>query len=165
MNTYFTNCNTAEELKKEYRRLAKQLHPDNSKTGNAEEFKKMQAEFEKRFDSVGSVHKNAAGETYEKETTETAHEFMDLIEKLLHMDGVNVELCGSWIWLTGNTREHKDAIKALGFKWSKNKSAWYFHREPYRKHGKKQHSLDDIRAMYNNINFGTGHGAADVATA
>lgn len=44
---YFTNCKTAEELKKEYLELCKQLHPDNA--GNAEDFKKMQDEFSKPF--------------------------------------------------------------------------------------------------------------------
>ena len=31
--TYFENCKTAEELRKEFHRLAKELHPDNG--GNA----------------------------------------------------------------------------------------------------------------------------------
>ena len=72
------------------------------------------------------------GETYEKETTETAREFMDLINKLLKM-GIDVELCGSWIWCSGNTKAVKEDLKSLGFKWSHNKAAWYYHRDPYRK--------------------------------
>ena len=28
MTTYFTNCKTAEEAKQEYKRLARELHPD-----------------------------------------------------------------------------------------------------------------------------------------
>ena len=37
---YFTNCKTKKKKKKEYRRLAKQLHPDLG--GDTEEFKVMQ---------------------------------------------------------------------------------------------------------------------------
>ena len=47
---YFTNCKTAEELRKEFHRLAKELHPDNG--GNAEDFKAMKAEFEKALETV-----------------------------------------------------------------------------------------------------------------
>ena len=49
---YFTNCKTAEELRKEFHKLAKQLHPDNG--GNAEDFKAMKAEFEKAWETVGT---------------------------------------------------------------------------------------------------------------
>ena len=40
---YFTNITTPEELKKQFRTLATKLHPDRG--GNAEEFKKMMAEY------------------------------------------------------------------------------------------------------------------------
>ena len=79
--TYFENCKTAEELRKEFHRLAKELHPDNG--GNAEDFKAMKAEFEKAWETVGNTYKNAEGETYQKkEQTMTAPEFESIIEKL-----------------------------------------------------------------------------------
>ena len=149
---YFTNCKTAEELKKEYRELCKQLHPDNA--GNAEDFKKMQDEFSKVWERLKNVHVNKDGEQYEKETEETATEFMDIIENLIKMNGVDFELCGSWFWIYGDTKPYKEKLKELGGRWSKNKKAWYIHREPYRRyHGKKEYSLDDIREMYGSTKF------------
>ena len=74
---YFKNCHTAEELKKEYRKLAMKLHPDIG--GDGEEFKAMQAEFEKLWERLKNVHQNAKGETYTKTsdtTTETPQEFI-----------------------------------------------------------------------------------------
>ena len=154
MTKYFENCKTAEELKKEYKKVAKMLHPDmNPGKDTEEEFKAMQNEFEKAFELLKNVHINKDGEQYEKETTETANEFMDQINKLLHFPGVEVELCGSWLWVTGDTKAVKDELKAMGFKWSRNKVAWYFHREPYRKHSKRNISLDEIREMYGSKSF------------
>ena len=28
--------------------------------------------------------------------------------------GINVELCGLWVWLTGETKAHREEIKAIG---------------------------------------------------
>lgn len=161
MTKYFTDCRTAEELKKAYREAARKLHPDsNPGKDTTEDFKIMQAEFEKAWERLKNVHVNKDGETYEKETTETAGEFMDLINKLLNIPGIEVELCGSWIWITGNTKAVKDELKTYGFKFSRNKLAWYYHREPYHKHGNKKMTLDDIRGMYGSKHF-TGTSTPD----
>ena len=91
---YFTNCKTAEQLRKEFHRLAKELHPDNG--GNAEDFKTMKAEFEKAWETVGNTYKNAEGETYQKkEQTMTAPEFESIIEKLIHWTDCKIEIIGS----------------------------------------------------------------------
>ena len=143
---YFTECRTAEELKKSYKEWAKRLHPDNG--GNTEEFQRMQVEFSDMWDRLKDIHMNAEGETYTKETTETAGEFMDIIEILIRLDGVQTEICGKWIWCSGNTRQHKDTLKRLGFRWSNNKEAWYYHKESYRRRHDREYSLNEIRGMY-----------------
>lgn len=139
---------TLEDLKKQYKRLALKHHPDVG--GNTEDMKQINDEYERLFVRLKDTHKNAEGEFYTAwtETTETATEFMDIIEKLIHMDGIEIEVCGSWLWVTGNTKEHKDELKALTFKWSSNKQAWYFHRDGYRKRSKKSLTLDEIRGFY-----------------
>ena len=143
---YFTNCKTAEELKKEYRKLAKQLHP--ALGGHTEEFKIMQNEYEIMWERFKNIHTNSNGETYTKETTETPQEFINIINVLTSLNDIYVEICGSWIWVSGNTKEHKEILKNLKFRYAHKKQAWYYHTEPYRKKGKRELTLDEIRDMF-----------------
>ena len=143
---YFTNCKTAEELKKEYRTLAKKLHPDLG--GDTEEFKIMQNEFEAMWERLKNVHTNSKGETYTKETTETPKEFIHITDVLTKLNRIEVEICGSWIWVSGNTKEHKEVLKSLKFRYANKKQAWYFHTEPYKKKSKRELTLDEIRDMF-----------------
>lgn len=143
---YLKGITTLEELKKEYRKWALKLHPDHG--GSTEEMQKLNAEYEYLFDRVKDIHKTKEGKTYEKHTNEKPYEFMDLIEKLLRMDGVHIEVIGCFVWLSGNTKVYKDAIKELGFKWHSTKKMWYLAPEWYVKYNRKKYTMDEIRGMY-----------------
>lgn len=140
---WFTDCHTCEDVKQTYKRLAKQLHPDCG--GDAESFKAMSAEYERAFEAFKNIHTNAEGETYEKESTETPERFKDIIDKVIHFDGVNVEIIGSWVWLTGNTMIYKDEIKAAGFWWSKSKHAWYWNGSTEKTKRRGRYSMEGLR--------------------
>lgn len=45
MTKYFTNCETLEEVKATFHKLAKELHPDNAATGDAAKFREMYKEY------------------------------------------------------------------------------------------------------------------------
>lgn len=146
---WFNNPETLEDLKKQYKKLAFQNHPDRG--GKTSDMQEINAEYEALFSRLKDTHKNAEGEFYTARTatTETATEFMDIIEKLIHMEGIEIEVCGSWVWVTGDTRPHKEELKALSFRWSSNKSAWYFHRDGYKnlngwKKYAEDHNADDF---------------------
>lgn len=116
---FFKGIETLEDLKRQYRALALQNHPDRG--GDVEVMKAINNEYDKLFAQVKDTHKNKEGETYTKENPETAEEFKDIIDKLIKMQGVEIEVIGCFIWLSGNTKEHKEAIKALGFRWHSKK--------------------------------------------
>lgn len=153
--TYFAPTpNTLDELKKAYRRLAMQHHPDRG--GTKEAMQAINAEYEKLFAVLKDKH-NAAADDYHK-TTEAPEEFIEIIDKLMSLDGLEIELCGSWLWIGGNTRENKDALKAMGCYWSSNKKLWYW-RHPedgcYRR-GKKSKTMSEIRTKYGSQTFKGG---------
>lgn len=160
---YFTNIKTLEELKKEYKRLALENHPDRG--GDVEVMKAINAEYDIMFNRVKDIHVNAKGETYTKENTETPSEFKDIIDKLIRMEGLEIEIIGCFIWLSGNTKAHKDNIKALGFKWHSTKKMWYKAPEDYRKKSKKKYSIEEIRDMYGTSGTFTGKGALQLQGA
>lgn len=145
---WFNHPQTLEELKKQYKQLAVKHHPD--KGGNTADMQEINAEYDRLFELLKNTHKNAEGKTYttQTETTETANDFKEIIEKLIRFNGIHIEICGSWVWVTGCTIGYKDELKKMKFRWSKSKVAWYYHREEYRKSTKRTYTLNEIRDLY-----------------
>lgn len=71
----------------------------------------------------------------------------DLIAGALLPD-VNLEYCGTWLWVTGSTYEYRDKLKELGYRYSNNKKCWYW--RPYTEASKvtKPTSMEYIRKTY-----------------
>lgn len=147
MKRYFDGCHTAEELKQAYRRLAKELHPDCG--GNAEEFAEMQNQFSAAWDNLRNVHKAQDGSTYTKatENTGSAFEYMEIINQMISWN-VKIEIIGTWLWVSGDTYNHRAELKQMHFGFSSKKKAWYFHKEDYHKETRKHFSLDELRGIY-----------------
>lgn len=145
---WFNNPSTLEELKQQYKKLALKHHPDLG--GNTTDMQEINNEYDKLFQTLKNTHKTVDGKTYtaSRETTETPEEFKNIINVLINIAGIKIELCGSWLWITGNTKEHKEILKSLHFRWSKSKCAWYYHTEDYKKSSKKTYSLNEIRDLY-----------------
>ena len=142
---FFTNCHSLDELKAEYRKLVKLHHPDRG--GDPEIMKAINNEYEKVFEQLKKHHNETHDEQHQ--TTETAAEFIEIIEKLMHMEGIEAELCGSWIWCRGNTYEYKDQLKAMGFQWSKAKKSWHWHHpEETIRHYRGKSTMEQIREKY-----------------
>ncbi len=140
MKIRFLNAATCKsELKKLYKQLAKELHPDMG--GSHAEMVQLNNEFEYLFTRLPETKQEQASQ-------ETAQDFMDVVQGIAAIPGIYVELCGTWLWVTGETRAAKDQLKAIGFRWASKKQAWFWHAGPYRKRGKRQLSLPEIRNIY-----------------
>ena len=147
--TYFIPTpKTLEELKAQYRKLAMKHHPDRG--GDSEAMKAVNNEYDILFPKLKDIHQTKEGETYtaRQTTTETSDQFKDLITELMRMDGIIIEIIGCFVWVTGNTKPHKEQLKALKFHWHSKKLAWYLAPEDYRKRNRKEYELDEIREMY-----------------
>ena len=130
------HCKDLDELKREYRRLTKQFHPDCG--GTDEQMKQLNLEFERLYAKL-SGEENAA---------EAAAAYESVMESLLNLDGIIVEVCGSWLWISGNTYQHRDALKAAGCRWASNKKLWYWRSPESTTTSHKAVSMEKIREKY-----------------
>ena len=137
---------TLEELKKQYRTLAMKHHPDCG--GTVEAMQQINNEYDSLFEQLKTVHTTSTGDTYTVDTHEASEQFKNIINRLIVLEGISIEIIGSWLWVTGNTYQHKEIIKSLMFRWSNSKRAWYFHGNDYHKTSRKTFSLDEIRDLF-----------------
>ena len=164
MNKYFENIRTLEELRKQYKELLKLHHPDNG--GSLEIMQEINAEYDKLFKILKNQHENnySSNNTSEKNNySNMKYDFSEdeklreMLSKIIHFDGIDIELVGAWIWVSGNTYACKNDLKALGFKWASQKKMWYWHSEAFRKRSRKTLSMDDIRNYYGNTEVKTAN--------
>jgi len=66
---------------------------------------------------------------------------------------LTIEIVGTWIWVSGNTRPQKQALKAAGFFWSHEKKMWYW-RHSSRRGWKSGKSLDEIKQTHGTRTMG-----------
>lgn len=154
--TYFANINTIEELKKAYRKLAFKHHPDRG--GDTEIMKVINAEYETLFKKLNVADASGQGKY------DLNDGFREMIEKIINLSGLEIEICGLWVWVGGNTKEHKEALKEAGFYWASKKKMWYWRPEEAkvrRSTGIKD--MDYIRNMYGSETVKAAEKKEDVA--
>lgn len=143
--------NNEQGLKDAYRRACMTHHPDRG--GDPEIMKLVNLAYEtlKGIDYwwTPTQAREAARETPLTETLKAKW------EAIKRYPGLKIEIVGSWLWVSGNTRSIKEVLKENGFRFSKNKIAWYYHEEPYRKRHKKKYSMDDLRDLWGSENLKT----------
>lgn len=79
----------------------------------------------------------------------------EVLQAIIHLSDITIEVCGSWIWISGNTYQHKTELKEHSFKFASKKKQWYWHSEAFRKKGKKTLSMSDIRNYYGSTEIQT----------
>lgn len=145
--TYFEGCKNLEEVKAKYKKLAFIFHPDRG--GNTATMQEINAQY--KFICVNEIFT----EESEKNNYVDAERFADILQNLMYIKDIEIELCGNWLWITGNTYFWKKEIHAQGFKFAKNKQAWFWHPEGYRKKSGKQFNIEQIRNMWGSEKLGT----------
>lgn len=158
---WFKNCQNLEDTKELYKKLCREYHPDLNESDTTEAMKSINAEFEQVFKTFKDKHRSESTDTTADnrengaDTTETPAEFMKIINTLVSCEGLVINLCGTWLWITGSTFIHKDKIKSLGFRYASKKKAWYWHSSEDSCKSRKNLSLDEIKNKYGCQNFTT----------
>lgn len=140
---YFMDCNTIEEVKALYKKLALQHHPDRG--GNTAIMQMINTEYSY---ACACIAKGAGFTGAEAdENIRLSEAYRKVIEAIIYLPGIVVEVVGNWVWATGNTRPFKTELKAAGMFFAHKKCAWYYHSPEFKTRGNGA-SLEQIRAKY-----------------
>lgn len=176
MKTYFKQVETLEELRRQYKELLKQHHPDNG--GEVAAMQDINAEYERLFQrlkerqearkqeeqrradgrATGNTEKTAAGNREAEEgEASPKQEWYDwerdlalrkVLQDIIGFNGIVIDIVGYFIWLYGETYPYKKELKKIGFRWSKQRRKWYWHNGTYRKRGSRTLSYEEIQDLY-----------------
>ena len=154
MGKYFENISTLEDLRKQYKELLKLHHPDNG--GDLQIMQAVNAEYDQMFKILKDQHENSSADsgTANADYNNMKYDFAEdeklreILNRIIHFEGMDIELVGAWIWVSGNTYACRKELKELGFRWASQKKMWYWHSEAFRKISHRTLSMDEIRNYY-----------------
>ena len=153
---YFSDYVTRDDIRNAYRRLAKVLHPDVG--GSTEKMQTLNAQYDEAMDKATRAEMPDRSEGSYSFQSSTNKKIREAIEKAIRYPFLQVELCGWWVWVSGTTKRGItedndaaiDALKTAGYRWSGDKSKWYFAGIPAKGRGE---DMGHIRAKYGSQTF------------
>lgn len=109
-------------LKQEYRKLANKYHPD--KGGSTAQFQELQNEYDKLRNKILSG--STLSETEKENEIVIDEALRAAINAIISLEGINIELIGKWIWVSGNTYPVRTVFSSAGFKFIKKNNTPYW---------------------------------------
>ena len=136
---YFKNCKNPAELAGRYQTISQVF--DFHGTPEVTPLKKeVEAEYKQVLSAFQAIQSSSS---------EPQEESLDEIIGRIKSLGLSGEVCGRWLWLSGNNiHSHRKQLQALGFKYSPSKRSWYWRRDEDMSPNDNPIPLEAIREKY-----------------
>jgi hypothetical protein len=129
-----------EIVKAAYRAAMKRYHPDVNPAG-LDMAKLINDAFDALKDCHETITPHETGQNYPEALS-------DALNAIIALAGLELEICGAWLWVSGDTLPHKEALKAAAFQWAPKKKQWYFRPDGFRSFSRGSSTMQDIRTKY-----------------
>lgn len=75
-------------------------------------------------------------------------DFPEVLDQLVRLKELDLEMIGSWLWVSGYTWKYKDQLKELGLQYAPDKKLWYFRPADERSGNSNPIPIELIRQMH-----------------
>ncbi len=151
---HFPSVTSLDELKLQYKKLAFKNHPDRG--GKTEVMQEINSEYEQLLNRIiNEASKDQYQDSSENgrgfwssrsEHSEVEKKVKQAIDAIINLDGLDIEIIGVWVWVSGDTKQHKDKLKEAGFVWNRVQCKWVFIGK--KSNGRGRMTLDQMRELH-----------------
>lgn len=163
---YFADCLTVQQVKDAFRRLAREWHPDLNpdKPGALQEMQAINSEYDRVCDILTQSErpdKRDSAYGWHRETNVAVRDaIIEALKMCRNHKTARIEVTGFWLWIWGTEHPNTspeaqafvDALKAVGYKWAREKGAWYLALAKSRNRSGPW-AMDDIRMKYGSSEY------------
>lgn len=145
---YFSGCMSLDELKVRYMHYMQRYLPREGHRGKRRLAKAVEGQYEAQRYIRG----------FSNVRPEIRHDFIrfqSLVKDLIVM-GLEVEMCGKWLFVTGPTGQHVTRLLELGFRFSPELRRWCYRPAGFEAPDLNGVSMEYIRKKFGNIQSGNG---------
>ena len=136
---FFKNLTTEKQIREQFKKLVLKYHPDRG--GDNETMKNINIQYEEAMKNV----KNTINAENIDDVLDDG--FLNVVNQIAGLN-LDIELCGQWLWIGGNTKPYKNILKEAGCFWASKKKLWYWRPEEARTHSRSSKSIEEIRSKY-----------------
>jgi len=146
----FAGCGTPQEIKSLFRTLAFQNHPDRG--GSNEAMKAINAAYHKALKGLhGFTSKGTDGKNHTYYYHRKAEQaVMDKVQELLglNLTECSIEIIGTWVWVSGETKQHQAKLNSAKCRWHGKRGRWYWHTPSAYRRKYSHASMETLRRSY-----------------